>query len=70
MPALSMLGLRESLRLLGFYSCLLMHTGLLQISLPPPPSPTFPFFYYFGFNLGRGEVSGRDLDLGRQDFLS
>lgn len=37
-----MLGLRESLRLLGFYS--LIHTGL-RISLPPPPSPPFPFFF-------------------------
>lgn len=64
-----MLALRESLRLLGFYSCFLIHTGLLQISLPSPASPPFPFFPYFGLNLGRGEVSCRDLDLGRQDFL-
>lgn len=64
-----MLGLRESLRLLGFYACFLMHIGLLPISLPLLPFPLFPFFYYFGLNLGRGEVSYRDLDLGRQDFL-
>lgn len=36
---------------------------------PSSSLPPFPFFYCFGLNLGRGEVSCRDLDLGRQDFL-
>lgn len=64
-----LLGLRESLRLLGFYACFLMHIGLLPISLPLLPSPLFPFFTTLGLIWEGGEVSYRDLDLGRQDFL-